>query len=64
MIILDLSSEDLPVWDKISANNKQFIYCMLHNYGGRRALYGNLTLIASDPLNTALAAPGFFQGEA
>lgn len=58
MIILDLSSEDLPVWNKISANNKQFIYCMLHNYGGSRALYGNLTLLTTDPIDTSTTVPG------
>lgn len=62
MIILDLSSEDLPVWDKISNNNKQFIWCMLHNYGGRRGLYGDLGLLSTDPINTANTVPSFYLG--
>ena len=62
MIILDLSSEDLPVWDKIAANNKQFIWCMLHNYGGSRALYGNLTLLATDPIQVQQQVPDYFLG--
>jgi alpha-N-acetylglucosaminidase len=62
MVILDLSSEDLPVWDKIAANHKQFLWCMLHNYGGRRAMYGNLTLLATDPIDVANAVPGYFLG--
>lgn len=62
MIILDLSSEDLPVWDKIAANNKQFIWCMLHNYGGSRALYGNLTLLANDPIEVQKTVPDYFLG--
>ncbi|RYH29449.1 alpha-N-acetylglucosaminidase [archaeon] len=59
MIVLDLTGEDLPVWQKISANKKQFIWCMLHNYGGSRALYGNLTLLATDPLTLP---PAYFAG--
>jgi alpha-N-acetylglucosaminidase len=62
MVILDLSSEDLPVWQKISANNKQFIWCMLHNYGGSRALYGDLSLLSTDPINVQKEVPGYFLG--
>ena len=62
MIILDLSSEDLPVWDKISNNRKQFIWCMLHNYGGRRALYGDLPLLSTNIISTNAAVPQYFQG--
>ena len=36
---------------------KPFIWCLLHNYGGTRGIYGNLTTIAIDPL-IALKAPG------
>jgi hypothetical protein len=39
MIILDLTAEEVPMWDKIAKNNKSFIWCMLHNYGGAR--YGH-----------------------
>jgi alpha-N-acetylglucosaminidase len=62
MVILDLSSEDLPVWNKIAANQKQFIWCMLHNYGGSRALYGNLTLLATDPIDVQAQVSGYFLG--
>ena len=44
MIILDLSADEFPIWDKLIANNKSFIWCLLHNYGGSRALYGNLSV--------------------
>lgn len=62
LVILDLSSEDLPVWDKIAANQKQFLWCMLHNYGGRRALYGDLTLLSTDPYRVAHTVPEYFLG--
>lgn len=62
MIILDLAAEDLPVWNKIAANKKQFIWCMLHNYGGSRALYGNLTLLATDPISVQQTVPEYFLG--
>lgn len=62
MIILDLTSEDVPVWNKIATNKKQFIWCMLHNYGGFRALYGNMSLLATDPINVQQAVPEYFLG--
>jgi alpha-N-acetylglucosaminidase len=62
MIVLDLAAEDIPMWPMISANNKPFIWCMLHNYGGRRALYGNLTLLATDPLAVQAEAKELFLG--
>ncbi len=31
---------------------KPFVWCLLHNGGGNRAIYGNLTLIANEPINT------------
>ena len=58
MIILDLNSEQNPIWNKTSSYfGKPFIWCLLHNYGGTRGIYGNLTTIAIDPL-IALKAPG------
>ena len=48
MIILDLVAEDFPVWRRYDAFfGKPFIWCMLHNFGDVRGLYGNLTHIAS-----------------
>ena len=50
MIILDLYTEANPVWSKYdSYYGKPFIWCMLHNFGGRRSLCGNLTRIATGP---------------
>jgi alpha-N-acetylglucosaminidase len=51
MIILDLDSENRPVWQRSeSYYGKTFVWCMLHNFGGTRGLYGNLSRIATGPL--------------
>jgi len=34
-----------------------FIWCLLHNYGGTRGIYGNLTTIATSPID-AMNTPG------
>ncbi len=58
MIILDLNSENNPVWSLTdSYYGKPFLWCMLHNYGGVRGIYGNLTRIATGPVFARLA-PG------
>ena len=58
MIILDLNSEQEPLWQSTSSYfGKPFIWCLLHNYGGTRGIYGNLTTIAVEPL-LALRANG------
>ena len=58
MIILDLNSEQTPLWNKTQSYfGKPFVWCLLHNYGGTRGIYGNLTTIATAPLE-ALRAPG------
>jgi alpha-N-acetylglucosaminidase len=51
MIILDLNSEDgalAPKFDQYFG--KKWIWNMLHNYGGVRGMYGNLSRIATGPL--------------
>lgn len=51
MIILDLNSEVSPIWSKTQSYfGKPFIWCLLHNYGGIRAIYGNLTRIGTGPV--------------
>jgi len=58
MIILDLNSEVSPVWTYThSYFGKPFIWCLLHNYGGTRGIYGNLTTIATGPID-AMNTPG------
>ena len=58
MIILDLNSEASPVWTYThSYFGKPFVWCLLHNYGGTRGIYGNLTTIATGPID-AMNTPG------
>ena len=58
MIILDLNSEQWPVWSSTQSYfGKPFIWCLLHNYGGTRGIYGNLTTIATGPID-AMNTPG------
>jgi len=53
MIILDLWSELNPVWNKTSAYyGKPWIWCLLHNFGGRIDMFGDMKNIASSPSNT------------
>eukprot|EP00118_Oscarella_pearsei_P005009 m.22289 g.22289 ORF g.22289 m.22289 type:complete len:807 (+) comp28318_c0_seq2:22-2442(+) len=51
MIILDLDSYTRPVWSRSqSFYGKPFVWCFLHNFGGTRGIYGNLSRIATGPL--------------
>ena len=51
MIILDLFTDRAPVWNRTSSYfGKPWIWCMLHNFGGRRGLYGNLDYVGSQPV--------------
>ena len=52
MIILDLNSEAGPIWSRTQSYfGKPFVWCMLHNYGGTRGIYGDLTNIAMSPVD-------------
>jgi hypothetical protein len=56
-LILDLWSEAVPVWSKTqSYYGKPFIWCMLHDFGGNRDLFGNLDIIAQQPVAARNAA--------
>ena len=57
LIVLDLWSEIAPVWSRTDAfYGEQWIWNMLHNFGGRQSIYGNMPLIAKAPAE-ALADP-------
>ncbi|WP_432714564.1 alpha-N-acetylglucosaminidase [Pedobacter sp.] len=50
LIILDLFADEQPIWTKTDAfYGKKWIWCMLHNFGGRNVLYGNLDYLAKEP---------------
>ena len=56
MIILDLNSEVGPIWSKTESYfGKPFIWCLLHNYGGTRGIYGDLETIATGPVQAKQA---------
>ena len=53
MIVLDLYSESHPEWKKNgSYYGKQWIWCMLHNFGGNISLWGRMENAANDPSAT------------
>ena len=54
MIVLDVNSVGNPAWLKTdSFYGKPFIYCLEHNFGGMRGIYGNMDTIATDPIDAA-----------
>lgn len=57
LLLLDLYAEEYPQWQKTSAfYGKPWVWCMLHSFGGRPGLYGNLPAIAHE-LPAALSHP-------
>lgn len=52
LIVLDLWSEENPVWNRTeSYYGKPWIWCMLHNFGGRNMMFGNADKLATEPAN-------------
>lgn len=50
LIVLDLNSELYPVWSRTEAfYGEKWIWCMLHNFGGRLSMFGDMSRIANDP---------------
>lgn len=50
LIILDLFADEQPIWNKTDAfYGKKWIWCMLHNFGGRNPMFGNLDYIGREP---------------
>jgi alpha-N-acetylglucosaminidase len=50
MIILDLAAEIEPVWKRTEAfYGKQWIWNMLHNFGGNITLFGRIENVAKNP---------------
>jgi len=53
MIILDLFSENKPVWNRTEGYyGKSWIWCMLHNFGGNVSMYGRMNTVAHTPAET------------
>ncbi|MDD2305534.1 MAG: alpha-N-acetylglucosaminidase [Prolixibacteraceae bacterium] len=50
MIILDLAAEIEPVWKRTEAfYGKQWIWNMLHNFGGNISMFGRIETVATQP---------------
>lgn len=50
MIILDLAAEIEPVWKRTEAfYGKQWIWNMLHNFGGNITMFGRIETVATQP---------------
>nr|WP_321412735.1 alpha-N-acetylglucosaminidase [uncultured Carboxylicivirga sp.] len=50
MIILDLATEIEPVWKRTEAYyGKQWIWNMLHNFGGNISMFGRIEKVAENP---------------
>jgi alpha-N-acetylglucosaminidase len=57
MILLDLHSDCAPQWKTTNSfEGKPWIWCLLHNFGAHRAMFGNLEVVSQDP-PAALADP-------
>jgi alpha-N-acetylglucosaminidase len=58
MLVLDLNSEDGPVWEQFdSFYGHDWAWCGLIVFGGRRAVYGNLPVLAASPFSARASSP-------
>ena len=50
LIVLDLYSEEYPIWNKTEAYyGKPWIWNMLHNFGGNVFMWGRMDVVANEP---------------
>ncbi len=51
MIIIDLANESFHGWKQLDGFfGKEWIYSIIHDFGGRNQLFGNLPFYSSDPI--------------
>ena len=51
MIIIDLANESFHGWKELNGFfGKEWIYSIIHNFGGRNQMFGNLPFYASNPI--------------
>ena len=69
MIILDFDLDGRNAWQRSNSFfGKPFIWCLLHNLGGARALYGNFPQYVQDPVaaeqdpDCSIAGTGIIMG--
>lgn len=52
MIIIDLSNESFHGWKELDGFfGKEWIYSIIHNFGGHNQLFGNLPFYSKDPID-------------
>lgn len=50
MIMLDLWTDNRPLWQKSNAyEGKPWIWCMINNFGGNNSLFGKVDILAAGP---------------
>ncbi|KAG2778952.1 Alpha-N-acetylglucosaminidase [Phytophthora cactorum] len=63
LIILDFYSESVPIWNKMDNYfGKNWIYCVLHNFGGNTGMRGDLPTLAMAPVLANWAGNGTMAG--
>ena len=59
LVMLDLYAEVFPLWKGTDGfYGADFIFCMLHNFGGNIEMYGALPAVASAPAKPIQASSG------
>eukprot|EP01133_Synstelium_polycarpum_P016885 gene16885-20078_t len=60
LIVLDLYSDAIPIWNRTQTafNGHNWIWCMLHNFGGRPGMYGRMLYISEAPIQARAQSPG------
>ncbi|EFA74835.1 alpha-N-acetylglucosaminidase [Heterostelium album PN500] len=58
MIVLDLWSDVIPAWNSTNYYyGHNWIWCMLHNFGGRSGMYGKIPFISTNPIEARSLSP-------
>lgn len=57
LLALDLHAETEPIWNGRGFAGHDWLFCMLHNFGGNIGLYGRINTLADDLGNAAEASP-------
>lgn len=56
-LALDLHAETEPIWNQRGFAGHDWLFCMLHNFGGNIGLYGRINTLANDLGDAATASP-------
>lgn len=57
LLALDLHAETEPIWNGRGFAGHDWLFCMLHNFGGNIGLYGRINTLANDLGDAATASP-------